>query len=195
MTRVFDANAAHHRQVSRFAQVAQTGYLGAMSSTQATPTPVSIRVGGAHGLSLHALEWSKEGVPLVLLHGFSNEAHIWDDVAPIVAPYYRTLAFDLRGHGDSDRDAERRYEYDAHVADLEEATAALGIERMVLVGHSFGGRVAMFFAGRHPERVAGLVIVDSGPEHDPRGSLRIRLENESREGGGGVRAACVPDRS
>lgn len=138
---------------------------------------------GAHGLSLHALEWSREGTPLVLLHGFSNEAHVWDDVAPVLAPYYRTLAFDLRGHGDSDHDPERRYEYDAHVADLEEASAALGIERMVLIGHSFGGRVAMLFAGRHPERVAGLVIVDSGPEHDPRGSLRIRLETESRGDG------------
>lgn len=144
---------------------------------------VSIRVAGAHGLSLHALEWSQEGIPLVLLHGFSNEAHVWDDIAPVVAPYYRTLAFDLRGHGDSDRDPERRYGYDAHVADLEAATSALGIERMVLVGHSFGGRVAMVFAGRHPERIAGLVIVDSGPEHDPRGSLRIRLETESRGDG------------
>jgi pimeloyl-ACP methyl ester carboxylesterase len=144
---------------------------------------VSIRVGGAHGLQLHALEWSRDGVPLVLLHGFSNEAHIWDDVAAAVAPYYRTVALDLRGHGDSDWDPERRYDYDSHVADLEAATAALGIERMVLVGHSFGGRVAMFFAGRHPERIAGLVIVDSGPEHDPRGALRIRLETESRGDG------------
>ncbi len=146
-------------------------------------SPASIRVPGAHGLHLHALEWSREGTPLVLLHGFSNEAHVWDDVAPVLAPYYRTVAFDLRGHGDSDRDPERRYEYDAHVADLETATAALGIERMVLIGHSFGGRVAMFFAARHAERIAGLVVVDSGPEHDPRGSLRIRLETESRGDG------------
>ncbi len=149
----------------------------------AAPRPTSIRAPGAHGLTLHALEWSHEGVPFVLLHGFSNEAHVWDDIAPAVAPYYRTLAFDLRGHGDSDWDPQQRYDYDSHVADLEAATAALGIERMVLVGHSFGGRVAMVFAGRHPERIAGLVIVDSGPEHDPRGSLRIRLETESRGDG------------
>ncbi len=148
-----------------------------------TARATSIRVEGAHGLTLHALEWSREGVPLVLLHGFSNEAHVWDDIAPAIAPYYRTLAFDLRGHGDSDWDPERRYDYESHVADLEAATEALGIERMVLFGHSFGGRVAMFFAGRHPERIAGLVVVDSGPEHDPRGALRIRLETESRGDG------------
>lgn len=145
--------------------------------------PRSLRLPGAHGLELHALEWSEEGVPIVFLHGFSNEAHVWDDVTPVVAPHYRTVAIDLRGHGDSDHDPEHRYGYDAHVADLEAATASLGIERMVLVGHSFGGRVAMFFAGRHPERIAGLVIVDSGPEHDPRGGLRIRMETESRGDG------------
>jgi pimeloyl-ACP methyl ester carboxylesterase len=137
--------------------------------------PRSRCVAGADGLRLHFLEWSTEGVPLVFLHGFGNEAHVWDDFAPTVAAYYRTLAMDLRGHGDSDRDPERRYEYESLVRDLEAATGELGIERLVLVGHSLGGRVAMLFAGRHPERMAGLVIVDAGPELDPRGATRIRL--------------------
>jgi len=138
--------------------------------------PTSERVAGAHGLSLHLLRWSDEGVPLLLVHGFGNDAHVWDDFAPHVAPYYRTLALDLRGHGDSERDPERRYAYEHHVADLEAATAALGVERLVLVGHSLGGRIATLFAGRHPERMAGLVIVDAGPELDPRGTTRIRLD-------------------
>jgi pimeloyl-ACP methyl ester carboxylesterase len=140
--------------------------------------PVSIRVPGAEGLSLHAVEWSRDGVPLILLHGYGNEAHVWDEIAPALAPYYRTLAFDLRGHGASDRDPEARYDYEHHVADLEAATRALGIDRLVLVGHSFGGRVAMLFAGRHPDRMAGLVLVDSAPELDARGTLRIRLDVE-----------------
>jgi len=147
--------------------------------------PTSIRLPGADGLSLHALEWSREGVALVLVHGFSNDAHVWDDVAPAVAPYYRTLALDLRGHGDSDRDAQARYDYDSHVADLIAATESIGIRRMVLVGHSLGGRVATLFAGRHPERVAGLVIVDSGPELDARGTVRIQLDIQ-RGGPGGA---------
>jgi pimeloyl-ACP methyl ester carboxylesterase len=117
------------------------------------------------------------------VHGFGNEAHIWDDFAPIVAPHYRTVAKDLRGHGDSAHDPECRYDYDSHVADLEAVTAALGIERMVLVGHSFGGRTATLFAARHPERMAGLVIVDIGPEHDPRGTTRIRMEVMQRGDG------------
>lgn len=138
--------------------------------------PTSIRIPVTDGLSLHLLDWSRDGVPLLFVHGFGNEAHVWDDLAPSVAPYYRTLAVDLRGHGESDRDPEARYDYDAHVGDLEALTAALGIERFVLVGHSLGGRIAMLFAGRHPERLAGLVIVDSAPELDARGTVRIQLD-------------------
>jgi len=141
--------------------------------------PRSRRVPGAHGIDLHLLEWSEEGVALLLLHGFGNDAHIWDDFAPAVAPCYRTLALDHRGHGDSAWDPERRYDHDTMVADVECATAALGIERLVLVGHSLGGRIATLFAGRHPERIAGLVLVDIGPDLDARGVTRIRMEAES----------------
>jgi len=141
--------------------------------------PVDKRVKGDAGLDLHLLEWSSEGVPLLLLHGFGNEAHIWDDFAPVVSPYYRTLALDHRGHGDSAWDAQGRYDHDTLVRDVEAVTAALGIERLVIVAHSLGGRVATLFAGRHPERMAGLVLVDIGPELDPRGTTRIRMEIET----------------
>jgi pimeloyl-ACP methyl ester carboxylesterase len=127
-------------------------------------------------VELHLVEWSDEGVPFLLLHGFGNDASIWEDLAPTLAPYYRTLALDLRGHGNSDRHPEAAYDYDHHVDDLERVLDALEIERLVLTGHSFGGRIATLFAGRHPERVAGLVIVDAGPELDGRGVVRIQMD-------------------
>lgn len=136
----------------------------------------SLRIPVTDGLSLHALEWSTEGVPMILVHGFGNEAHLWDDFAPHVAEHYRVIALSLRGHGDSDWDPEHRYDYDSHVADLMAATSHLGIDRMVLVGFSLGGRVAMLYAGIAPEKLAGLVIVDSAPELDARGTTRIRME-------------------
>jgi pimeloyl-ACP methyl ester carboxylesterase len=136
------------------------------------------RIPGEGGLEIHVLEWSREGVPFVMLHGFGNDAHIWDEFAPVIAPHYRAVAVDLRGHGDSAWDAERRYDYDFHIGDLERVTAALGIERFVLMGHSLGGRVATLFAGKHPERLAGFVLVDSGPDLDPRGVTRIRVDVE-----------------
>jgi pimeloyl-ACP methyl ester carboxylesterase len=130
---------------------------------------------------LQLAAWSDDGVPMLLLHGYSNDCSVWHDFVPVVAPYYRTLAFDLRGHGDSDRDPELRYHHDAVADDIEAVCHELGIDRLVLVGHSFGGRAAMRFAGRHPERLAGLVIVDAGPELDARGVLRIRLDGEQAD--------------
>ena len=138
--------------------------------------PQSKTVKGDGGLDIHLLEWSQQGVPLLLLHGFGNEAHIWDDFAPEVAPHYRTLAMDHRGHGDSAWDPDRAYDLDTLLRDVEAVTAALGIDRMVLIGHSLGGRISTLFAGAHPERLAGLVLVDVGPELDARGIMRIRQE-------------------
>lgn len=138
--------------------------------------PRSRRVAGADDLDLHLLEWSGEGVAMLLVHGFGNDAHIWDDFAPGFADYYRVLALDQRGHGDSAWALHGEYEYEHFVADLTNVCDNLGIERLVLVGHSLGGRVAMLFAGLHSERLAGLVIVDSAPEIDARGSTRIQLE-------------------
>ena len=139
-------------------------------------SPRSLRVPAADGLELRVLEWSTEGVPLLFLHGFSNEAHIWDDIAPVVAPYYRTIAVDQRGHGESDWHPEAAYSFDDMADDVEALLAHFDIDRFVLVGHSMGGRVSMCFADRHPERLAGLVIVDTGPVHDPRGIARISME-------------------
>ncbi|MGH0030167.1 MAG: alpha/beta fold hydrolase [Myxococcota bacterium] len=141
--------------------------------------PSSRKLPGAHGVDIHVLEWSEEGVPLLMLHGFGNEAHIWDDFAPTVAPHYRVAAMDHRGHGDSGWDPEHRYDHDDMVADVEAVTEALGMERLVLVGHSLGGRIGTLFAGRHPERIAGFVIVDIGPEVDARGRMRIRQDVEA----------------
>jgi esterase len=138
--------------------------------------PRSFDVPGADGIHLNVLEWSREGVPLVFIHGFGNDAHVWDEIAPAVAPYYRTLALTLRGHGDSGHSAEPGREPDALVRDVEAALAALGIERAVVVGHSLGGRVSLQLAARNPAKLAGLVLVDFAPELDSRGTTRIREE-------------------
>ena len=99
------------------------------------------------GVSLNLVEWSSEGVPMLLLHGYSNEAHIWDDFIPTVSPHYRVLALDLRGHGNSDWHPQAAYAYDDHVADVEAIVESLGIDRLVVVGHSLGGRIAMLYGG------------------------------------------------
>ncbi len=66
-------------------------------------SPRSIRVPGADGLSLHALDWTPEGAsPLataLFLHGFGHSARVWDDVIPFLPAGFRILAIDHRGHG------------------------------------------------------------------------------------------------
>jgi pimeloyl-ACP methyl ester carboxylesterase len=143
--------------------------------------PRSISLPGADGLKLHALEWSREGTLLLFLHGFGNSCRVWDDCAPDVAPHYRVIALDQRGHGDSPHDPEQRYEPAAMARDIEAVLGALGATRLVLVGHSMGGRVSIEFAGLHPEMLAGLVLVDIGPESDPRGIVRISLEVQEQD--------------
>ena len=141
-------------------------------------TPESLSVPGSDGLQMHLLRWSDEGIPVMLVHGFGNESHIWEDFAPAVAEVYQVYAMDLRGHGDSDWDAKARYDYENHQADLEAVITNLGFDRVVLVGHSLGGRVCMRYAAANPDQMAGFVIVDSAPELDARGTTRISQDVE-----------------
>ena len=90
-----------------------------------------------------------------------------------------TIAYWPSTSGDAAKPTGRRaadYSTDAFVADLEEFCYTLGLEKFVLVGHSMGGRNSMAFAGRNPDMLEKLVIVDIGPDIDPVGSARITRE-------------------
>ncbi|MFQ5830197.1 MAG: alpha/beta fold hydrolase [Candidatus Methylomirabilia bacterium] len=127
------------------------------------------------GLRFHYLEWGAEtSPPLVLLHGITGHAHVWDDFAQEMAPFFRVLSLDQRGHGDSDASPEANYHLAALVADLVAFVDALGLPRFVLLGLSLGGRVGICYAADHPEHVSRLVVVDIGPEIHLPGLLRVR---------------------
>jgi pimeloyl-ACP methyl ester carboxylesterase len=112
---------------------------------------------------LHYVDWgSPRQPPVVFLHGGSAHARWWDFVVPHLADRYRCVALDLRGHGDSGW-AARDYGLDAHAADVAALIAALGLRDVALVGHSFGGFVAMRFAPRALTSLSALVVVDSRP--------------------------------
>jgi len=112
-------------------------------------------------LRLAYCEYAGEGRPVVLLHGVASNARIWLPVAPLLAPRFRVLAVDQRGHGQSDKPASG-YDFPSVVRDVLEFVDALGLERPVIAGHSWGGNVALELAARHPDRLAGLVLVDGG---------------------------------
>lgn len=114
------------------------------------------------GVRLAYRVWGEpDAPPMVLLHGLTASGANWAPVAPVLASRYRVYAPDQRGHGTSDWPGE--YSFDALVADVLGFLDALGLARVVLVGHSMGGVVAHLFAGRHPERVTALVVEDPPP--------------------------------
>ena len=109
-------------------------------------------------------EWAGSGPPLLLLHGFTGRAALWEPVARALAPAWHVLAVDLLGHGDSDAPADPgRYRMERAVADLAALLDALGIARTACLGYSMGGRLALAFAHAHPERVGALVLESASP--------------------------------
>ena len=117
-----------------------------------------------YGLNLRVTEWSRRGFPCLLIHGFGDASGVWRHLATRLMAEFHVVGMDLRGHGDSDWDPEHRYDTDTFSADLNQVVATFGFERMILVGHSFGAEMAIYFAASHPSRVAGLVIADYGHE-------------------------------
>ena len=131
----------------------------------------------ANGLKLHYLDWgAPEKTDMVLLHGLRGHGHSWDDVSAALCRDFHVMALDQRGRGDSDWAPGGDYSTEAYVADLAGFCDVLGLDSFVLVGHSMGGRNSMEFTGRYPERVKKLIVVDVGPEIDPRGGERIAQE-------------------
>lgn len=87
-----------------------------------------------------------DGPPMVLLHGLGERASGWDPVRPALAADHTTYAVDLRGHGDSDWPGV--YSHDVIEADVTGLLDRLGLTRVVLVGHSMGGSVALRIASQ-----------------------------------------------
>ncbi len=122
----------------------------------------------AKGLKFHTIDWGGRGEWIVLLHGLASQAHIWDLVAPLLTDEFRVIAIDQRGHGLSDK-PDTGYDFASVTHDLDQLLMTLEIERAILIGHSWGGNVAVQYAVDRPSRVNGLVLVDGGflqiPDH------------------------------
>jgi pimeloyl-ACP methyl ester carboxylesterase len=119
-------------------------------------------------LRLHYQDWGPVGTAgtagtVVLVHGVGSSCHIWDLTGPLLAEHsLRALALDQRGHGESDQPVSG-YDFPSVVADLAGFADGVGIEQpFVLVGHSWGASVVLHFAVAHPDRTAGIVLVDGG---------------------------------
>lgn len=101
------------------------------------------------------------GEHLVLIHGLGANLSFWYfGAARLLAHTHNLLMYDLRGHGRSSM-PEEGYSLHRMVRDLSDLLDFLAIERADIVGHSFGGRIALAFAALHPERVRNLIVADT----------------------------------
>ena len=127
-----------------------------------TPAEPRSSFQSVNGVRLHYLDWGNEsGRPLVLLHAAPLNAHAWDTFARAMAPFFRVVAPDARGFGDSERAGS--VDNDTLVQDVHALVMALGLKRFVLCGNSLGGSVAIAYASLHSEMVERLILVDTGP--------------------------------
>ena len=117
-------------------------------------------VAGPSG-SLHVDDGGKpsKDPPVVFLHSFAGDSGQWKAQLAHLRAHRRALAMDLRAHGQSEAPRDGKHSVEAMVEDLEAVVAARKLDRFVLVGHSMGGAVAVVYAGKHPDKVAGLVLV------------------------------------
>ncbi len=100
------------------------------------------------------------GLPVVFVHSLAGNSTHWTAQLEHLRPSRRVVALDLRGHGRSEPPRDSNYTIAAIAGDIAAVVDTLRLDRFVLVGHSMGGGVALTYAGNHPDRVAGLALLD-----------------------------------
>ena len=128
------------------------------------------------------------GNPLVLLHGYPLDHHIWDEIIPLLEEDINLIIPDLRGFGESTT-VDTPFTMDDYASDIARLLDMLGIQKTAIVGHSMGGYVALAFARLYPKRVRGLGLVSSQVLADPPEGKerRYKIATEVEQNGtGGV---------
>ncbi len=115
----------------------------------------------SNGVETHYLEWGKGENTIVLIHGLSDTAEIWKDLAVILAKNYRIIAPDRRGTGKSEKPSAN-YDSQTLAADIEKLLDALKVKRATVIGHSFGGNTAMTLAANSPGKISSLILIEGG---------------------------------
>ncbi|MBA4300112.1 Pimeloyl-ACP methyl ester carboxylesterase [Algoriphagus alkaliphilus] len=108
---------------------------------------------------------SGSGPPLVILHGLFGSADNWFSIAKELVEHYTLYLVDQRNHGDSPH--SEVWNYAVMVEDLKELLDDEGLEKVLLMGHSMGGKTVMNFAVTYPERVVKLIVADIAPRFYP----------------------------
>jgi haloalkane dehalogenase len=118
--------------------------------------------------SLYVRDFPGSGPAFVVLHGFPDNSRIYDDLIPhLVSAGRRTVAIDFLGFGASDKPEDAYYSFEQQLGDLEAVVEALGLEKIIPVGHDAGGPTAVNFALKHPDRTVAVTLMNAFYGHAP----------------------------
>ena len=150
----------------------------------------------ANGIDQSSVLWgAPRGAMMVLLHGLTGHARMWDAFARAMSSRYRIIALDQRGHGDTEWPQPPAYDTANFVEDLHAFTTLRGVGRFTLVGLSMGAHNALAFAIRHPEMVERLVSVDVPPTIPlPRDRQVLAGSDPARAGFASIEDAFAAER-
>jgi pimeloyl-ACP methyl ester carboxylesterase len=115
----------------------------------------------AGDLTFHYVQWGEQGSPIICAHGITANAFCFQPLADELSSTHRVISYDLRGRGDSDK-PENGYSLSIHAQDLADIIDALELERPVVLGHSLGAMIALYFAANYPEKLSKLILMDGG---------------------------------
>ena len=111
---------------------------------------------------------------VVLLHGFLGDRRDMEPLQKKLAPHFNSVSVDLPGHGDSMQIGDQRHALQALTTTLDSLQPVASTRPFLLVGYSMGGRIALRFAARRPEKVAGVVVLGGSPGIDDPVALQER---------------------
>ena len=112
------------------------------------------------GVRLEVLDWGGSGRPIVLLAGLGDTAHVFDELAPLLAARYRVIGITRRAHGRSSAPLGG-YGFARLAEDVVRVIDTLGLDKPVVIGHSFAGEELHVLGARHPGKVGGLIYLDA----------------------------------
>ncbi|NMH67218.1 2-succinyl-6-hydroxy-2,4-cyclohexadiene-1-carboxylate synthase [Bacillus sp. RO3] len=110
------------------------------------------------------VEVKGEGEPLVFLHGFTGDTTTWSLITEPLSKKFTCICIDLIGHGRTESPEDpMRYTMDSVARDLDGILTELEVDRATFIGYSMGGRTALHFAMKHPERIKALILESASP--------------------------------
>jgi len=148
---------------------------GATQPTVAAPSLQAVEIG--NGITLHYVDVGK-GVPVIFVHGSLSDGGYWADQLGEFAKHYRAIAYSRRYNYPNSNPARAGYSAVVDAEDLAALIGTLHLDRVVVIGHSYGALTALFLAAKHPELVRALVLAEP-----PAISLLAHLQGDKAKTG------------